>query len=199
MPQTERSKSMPISADREIESGAVFEVARLMAVSARTAPKGRGIDNISTAIVTGKEKDELANAMERRVEKKRHPLPFFKRDAESVRKSQAVLLVGVKGTMPKRPEDPINCGACGHQTCGEFIKAEKKRGEDFTGPICIFEALDLGIALGSAARTASEMNVDNRIMYTVGSAARDLKLLDADVIIGIPLSVSGKSPYFDRK
>jgi uncharacterized ferredoxin-like protein len=190
---------MPISADREIESGAVFEVARLMAVSARTAPKGRGIDNISTAIVTGKEKDELANAMERRVEKKRHPLPFFKRDAESVRKSQAVLLVGVKGTMPKRPEDPINCGACGHQTCGEFIKAEKKRGEDFTGPICIFEALDLGIALGSAARTASEMNVDNRIMYTVGSAARDLKLLDADVIIGIPLSVSGKSPYFDRK
>jgi len=25
-----------------------------------------------------------------------------------------------------------------------------------------------------------------------------LGLLDADVIIGIPLSISGKSPYFDR-
>lgn len=199
MPQTQRSKSLPISVANEIESEAIIEVAKLMAISARTAPKGRGIDNITTAVVTGKEKDELADTMEHRVEKKRHPIPFFRRDADSVRKSQAVLLVGVKGTMPKRPEDPINCGACGHQTCGEFIRAEKKRGEDFTGPICILEALDLGIALGSAVRTASEMNVDNRMMYTIGSAAGDLKILDADVIIGVPLSVSGKNPYFDRK
>ena len=45
---------------------------------------------------------------------------------------------------------------------------------------------------------AGELNIDNRIMYTVGAAAKKLRLLDSDIIIGIPLSATGKSPYFDR-
>jgi len=32
-------------------------------------------------------------------------------------------------------------------------------------------------------------------MYTLGAAAKELELLDADVIIGIPLSVTGKNIY----
>jgi uncharacterized ferredoxin-like protein len=32
----------------------------------------------------------------------------------------------------------------------------------------------------------------------VGAAAKDLQLLDADVIIGIPLSIMGKNIFFDR-
>jgi uncharacterized ferredoxin-like protein len=43
------------------------------------------------------------------------------------------------------------------------------------------------------------MNVDNRIMYRVGVVARELELIDADFVMGIPLSVTGKSIYFDRK
>lgn len=62
----------------------------------------------------------------------------------------------------------------------------------------MFQAIDLGIALGSSAKTAGILNIDNRIMYTIGAAARKLKLLESDIIIGFPLSVSGKSPYFDR-
>ena len=194
-------KKMPILRNSEIDSLAVNAVAELMAVSARTAPKGGGLDNISTAVLTGKEKDKLAYAMERRQEKKRTPAGIFARDAEGVRKSQAVLLIGVRGRMPKRTSkgEPLNCGACGYETCGQFMTATKKKGEDFTGPNCIFEALDLGIALGSAVKTASTMNIDNRIMYTVGAAAKDLELLDADVIIGIPLSATGKNPFMDRK
>ena len=188
---------LPILKDKA-ESKAIIGVANLMAASARTAPKGCGVDNILTAIVTGKEKDELADAMERENERKRNPLPGFKRDAVAVRKSPAVLLMGVKGTMPKHPETPLNCGACGHKTCGGFMKVKKEKGEDFTGPICIFEAMDLGVALGSAVKVASEMNIDNRLMYTLGTATKDLKILKADVIIGIPLSVSGKNIYFDR-
>lgn len=194
-------KEMPILRDNEIESSAVITVAELMAVSARTAPKGGGLDYTSTAILTGKEKNELADAMERRQEKKRTPADIFKRDAEGIRKSQAVLLIGVRGTMPKRTQkgDSLNCGACGYETCGQFMKTAKKKGEDFAGPNCIFEILDLGIALGSAVKTASTLNIDNRMMYTAGAAAMDLKLLDADVIIGVPLSATGKSPFFDRK
>jgi uncharacterized ferredoxin-like protein len=184
--------------DVEAENKAIMDVAHLMAASARTAPKGRGVDNILTAVITGEERERIAEAMERKVKQKRHPLLFFDRDAKNVRKSPVILLVGVRGTQPKKPEDPLNCGACGHESCAEFISVEKRRGEDFTGPICIFEALDLGIALGSAVKMASQMNVDNRLMYTIGAAAKELKLLDADVIIGIPLSVTGKNIYFDR-
>jgi hypothetical protein len=50
----------------------------------------------------------------------------------------------------------------------------------------------------SAVKTASIHNVDNRIMYTIGVAAKKLGLLDADVILGIPLSATSKNIYFDR-
>jgi len=61
-----------------------------------------------------------------------------------------------------------------------------------------YKLIDLGIALGSAAKTASEMNVDNRIMLSVGMAAQELKILEAEVVLGIPLSIKGKNIFFDR-
>ena len=87
---------MPVSRDVQVEEQAIMESANLIAASARTAPKGRGVDNIKTAIVSGKEKDDLAETMEGRMERKQNPLQAFKRDAQSVRKSLLVLLIGVK-------------------------------------------------------------------------------------------------------
>ena len=73
-------------------------------------------------------------------------------------------------------------------------------GQDFVGPTCLFKALDLGIALGSAVKMASLLNVDNRIMYRVGTAALKLGMLpEGTVMMGIPVSVKGKSIFFDRK
>ena len=189
---------MIMSVDEAANEDTLFMVAKLMAAAARTAPKGRGVDRVTAAIVSGEEREALAEAMEAKIKEKKNPLDAFSRDAECLRKSPVVLLIGVKGTVPKKPENPLNCGACGYAGCDGFIKAEKKKGEDFTGPLCVFESLDLGIALGSAAKMAASLNVDNRIMYTIGAAAKELKLLDADIIMGIPLSVSGKNIYFDR-
>ena len=60
---------------------------------------------------------------------------------------------------------------------------------------------DLGIAVGSAVSIAADCRVDNRVMFSAGMAAKNLKILPEDVKIcyGIPVSVSGKNPYFDRK
>jgi uncharacterized ferredoxin-like protein len=59
--------------------------------------------------------------------------------------------------------------------------------------------MDLGIALGSAVALVSDNRVDNRIMFTIGKAAAALGFLgEYNLIMGIPLSVSGKSPFFDR-
>ena len=181
----------------EAEKQAVRVAAQLMAAAARTAPKTRGLDSVKTLILDGGDLEPLAVAMEAKVGEKSHPLRGYLRDAQNVRKSAAVLLVGVTGE-PKRPEDPLNCGACGYEGCAEFLAAEGREGEDFRGPLCIFQSVDLGIALASAAKVAGDLNIDNRMMYTVGAAARKLGLLDCDVIIGFPLSVSGKNPYFDR-
>ena len=190
---------MPIISSKDVEMDAILTVAKLMAASARTAPKGRGVDRIVTAIVSGEEKERIAEAMDKKTREKKNPITAFEQDAKALRNSSCALLIGVKGTMPKKPENPLNCGACGQSSCAEFIKAEKKLGEDFTGPVCIFEAMDLGIAVASAAKTASELNVDNRIMYTMGAAAKAIGILDADIIIGIPLSTTGKNIYFDRR
>lgn len=184
--------------DERVNEEALTIAAKLMAAAARTAPKGRGVDRVTTAIISGHEREALAEAMEAKMKTKTNPLEGFSRDADCLRKSPVVLLVGVKGTTPKKPENPLNCGACGYASCADFIRAEKKKGEDFTGPLCVFESLDLGIALGSAVKLAASLNVDNRIMYTIGAAAKELKLLDADIIMGIPMSVSGKNIYFDR-
>ncbi|GAI77222.1 unnamed protein product, partial [marine sediment metagenome] len=172
-------------------------VATLMASSARTAPKAGGIDNIETMILDDGDLDTLAHAMEEKaIEQPPHVAEFVKSDAGTVRKSLGVLLVGVTGV--PNIDQPLDCGSCGYGSCRQLLAARTRSGRDFDGPVCIIKAIDLGIALGSAAKLASELNVDNRIMYSIGTAAKKLGLLEADIIHGIPLSITGKSPFFDR-
>jgi uncharacterized ferredoxin-like protein len=183
----------PIIEDKKGEQDAVLQAAKLMLVAARTAPKTAGIDDVMTLIVYGEDKDAIARKMDEIGEKRK--TEGFKRDAKNVRDSEAVVLIGVRG----KRSICLNCGACGYKSCEEFEETAKKLGEDFLGPTCLFKALDLGIALGSAAKTASLLNVDNRIMYRIGTAALKLGLLaEATVVMGIPVSAKGKSIYFDR-
>ena len=86
---------MAILTSGKMEKDAVEIGASLMAVSARTAPKTRGIDSVKTLILTGSDLEPLAAAMEKKVEEKSTPIPFFKRDADNIRNSAAVLLIGV--------------------------------------------------------------------------------------------------------
>ena len=159
--------------------------ARAMAVAARTAPKARGVDEIVTLLVTGDEIQRLADEMLRVGEEKQ--IAFFSRDSANIRTVQAVLIVGVRNKARAVP----NCGNCGHADCTANTKA---------GGVCALCVVDLGIALGSAVSVAANSRVDTRIMFTIGKAALALGLFD-DVhqAYGLPLSVLGKSPFFDRK
>jgi len=183
----------------EVEKNAVTMVAALMAASARTAPKARGVDDTASLFLDGDELEKLALAMERKASvKPDYMSAFMERDANNVRNSACVLLLGVTGE-PKKIEEPVDCGACGYAGCEHLSRARRKvKVKDFRGPNCVFQAMDLGIALGSAVKLAAELGIDNRMMYTIGAAAKESRLLDSDIIIGIPLAVAGKSPYFDR-
>ena len=163
-------------------------VAELMSLAARTAPKGRGDDFIAIEIVEGDDLRALGHKMIEFGERTGKDL--FDRDGNNVIDSAAVLLIGINDAEPLG----LNCGACGSEKC---IKPNTYDGE-FSGPQCALRMLDLGIAIGSAVKTASILNADNRIMYRIGPVAREMGLMDADVIIGIPVSATGKSIYFDR-
>ena len=69
------------------------------------------------------------------------------------------------------------------------------------GGVCVYDPMDLGIAIGSAVAAAADDRVDNRVLFSAGRAAMSLGLMGEDVhmVMGIPLSVKGKNPFFDRK
>ena len=185
---------MPVIHSKDSEFEGLMDTAKLIMVAARTAPKSGGKDDVETLLLYGEEKDQVAVEMER-ISKERNN-PGFLRDAKNVRDSDVIVLVGVNAAK----SFGLNCGACGYNTCQEFDQAGRSKGLDYEGPSCLFKALDLGIALGSAVKTASQNNADNRIMYRIATAARRLGLLEKSTVsMGIPLSAKGKNIYFDRK
>lgn len=169
----------------DVEEKAAITVAELMAGAARTAPKGKGTDNLEILVVTGKEKDLLSDEMKNIA--KQRGINFFERDGYCIDNSIVILLIGTKIS----PIGCPNCGFCGYKDCDENIK---------NNGICAFNTGDLGIAIGSAVAVAADHRCDNRVMFSAGKAALKLKYFNEDVKIayGIPLSISGKSPYFDR-
>jgi uncharacterized ferredoxin-like protein len=179
----------------DIEREGVLAAVKMMAVAARTSPKTRGLDSLQTLILHGRDElEKLARAMEDYSTEDPTRLAFFKRNADDVRQAAAVLLLGVTGE-PKRIESPLDCGACG-MDCNGMANAKKKDRGTACGPMCHMQSIDLGIALGVAVKAASEMGIDNRIMYSIGATARKMKLMDANLVIGIPFSVTGKNPFF---
>ena len=177
------------------EKRAVETVAGLMALSARTAPKGKGQDALVIRVLVGDEVKELSRGMEALGKEK--GIRFFLRDAGNVGASDACLLLGSR----REPTAGLDCGACGFATCAEMLMEDPAKNETlFAGPNCAVRMADLGIALGSAVKTASLHNVDNRVMYSAGVTALSLGLVeDCTVAYGIPLKASGKNIFFDRK
>jgi uncharacterized ferredoxin-like protein len=178
------------------DNAAVGMVASLMALAARTAPKARGIDIIGTRIASGEDLGRLSDAMHEFG--KTHDMGFFIRDAANVAASDACLIIAARGQVVTG----VNCRGCGYPTCEAMAAAFHERREDstpFRGPNCVLRMADLGIAIGSAVKTAALHNVDNRVMYSAGVGALVLGWFpDYTVAYGIPLKASGKNIFFDR-
>jgi uncharacterized ferredoxin-like protein len=173
--------------EEDIRSHTVKRVAEEMMIAARTAPKARGKDNLVILLATGREIQVIASKMEE-IGRRMEAANFFSRDAGNLKQATALVLIGTK----INSQGLALCGRCGFGNCdGRELHPETP---------CTFNTGDLGIAIGSAVSVAMDRRVDNRVMYTVGQAILEMKLLGEDVKIafGIPLSVSAKNPFFDR-
>lgn len=171
-----------ITFEQDIRNENIKDIAKMLMTAARTAPKARGTDNLELAVATDDSIVELAEKMKQLAVER--DMEFLNRDAENILNSGAVVLFGMK-ISPLG----LNCGACGFATCGDKPKNVP----------CFFNANDLGIAIGSAASLAADMRVDSRVMFSVGQAALELKLMpDCSMILALPLAVKGKSIFFDR-
>lgn len=177
---------MAIIYEKEIKEQEVIDIAKKMLLAAQTAPKAKGIDTLSLAIATGDDIKIISDKLKELAEKT--GFKFFIRDAENILQAQALVMIGTK-----IKSFGLDCGYCGFDTC-----IEKDKHPDVP---CVFNTGDLGIAIGSAVSIATDNRIDNRIMYSVGKAIIELGIFDKDVkiVYAMPLSATGKNPFFDRK
>lgn len=172
-----------IQNERDCRHEHVLDVARQMLTAARTAPKGKGVDIIEAALVTGEDIKKLAEKMVAMVEE--HGMKFFLRDADNILQSECVVIIGTR-----EQAQGLNCGHCGFSTCAGRTD----------GVPCALNTIDVGIAIGSAYAMAADMRVDTRVMFSAGLAAQRLVWLKGcKNVFAIPVSASSKNPFFDRK
>ncbi len=173
--------------------------AGLMAAAMRTAPKAGGKDFLEIAVVSDEaDLARIAGAMRDFAPRSTNEA-YWLRDADNIAQCHAVVLVGLRSS----PAAGYDCGACGHESCKAFLAA---RGQQpafakvmgYGGPHCVMRIIDIGCALSSAAKAASLLSIDNRVQQRVGAAARALGIIEADVVMGVPVGVYGKSIFHDR-
>ena len=189
----------------EIRHETVRNVALLCAAAAVTAPKSGGqlFARGKPLFVETAFFDEpdtlkrLAEWLRRRGTERRQEIWF--RDAAVAERIDGVLFIGLKDWYP-----PIyDCGACGYATCAEFMKETRRLRSnseqfEFAGPQCNLRDVDLGIAVGSAVKTASINNIDTRCQTRIAVAARKLGLIKADIAVALAMSLTHKNPGFDN-
>jgi len=171
----------------EFDKETILDIAKKMAIAARTAPKGRGRDTLDIMIATRNDIDKIASRMDKIFEEQN--VAFFQSDANNLRNCEAVLFIGTS-------IDTLGlsyCGFCGLETC--------QNKNNHPEVPCTFNNIDLGIAIGSAVSVAADHRIDNRVLFSAGKAILELKLMNDSnkVIFGIGLSVSSKNIFFDRK
>lgn len=172
-----------ISNERDIRHKHVLGCVEQMMIAARTAPKGKGIDIIEIAMLTG---DSIKDVSAKLIEMFQETgMGFLARDAENILSAEAMMIIGTEQQV-----QGLNCGHCGFPSCNAKPTAVP----------CALNTVDLGIAIGSACATASDLRLDTRVMFSAGWAAQQLGMLgNCKCVMAIPVSASSKNPFFDRK
>ncbi|MFP5489227.1 MAG: DUF2148 domain-containing protein [Acidimicrobiia bacterium] len=198
--------SVDLAADEQ-RRATVRDIAAQMAAAAITAPKSggqlflAGKPNFMETILVDDvdERAAIAAWLRSRGVERREQIWF--RDADVAEAVDAILFIGL---LPQWYPPNYDCGACGYATCAEFLHAThtlrtRSAELEFAGPVCNLRDIDLGIAVGSAAKTAAIHSIDCRCQTRAAVAARKLGIIHADHAVALSLSVTHKAIGFDRR
>ncbi len=161
-------------------------VTKILLINAKTAPKSIGRDDIVIEVLDKPEDKRSVFAKAKEIAE-RSGFSFYERDAINCENVNHIILIGYKLFYHR-----FDCGFCGFATCDE---CEAKGGR------CAISITDAGIAIGSLVKLSSIFGVDNRVMLSIGQAAKESGFFKEKVggAYGIPLSATTKNPFFDRK
>lgn len=100
---------------------------------------------------------------------------------DDVQKNNEPMALLVLGTDATQSSLAWNCGACGFKTCGEFnkhAKQNKGRGTAQGGPSCMWQLVDFGNIVCTAAASVYAAGVPSRIHTSFGAMAVACGYLD---------------------
>ena len=145
---------MPVERIKESNQNAVVIAGRLMLAAATTAPQHGGAGVMEGCMVYGEDElEDIASKLDELSTLKEQWNESFRREANMVRDSQAVLFLGCYLAY-----DPFGtaCGRClgdhgnpeDGSKCTKFRKTIKLKDAPFPGPVCTFRISDLGYCVG---------------------------------------------------
>lgn len=194
---------------QDLRQTIVDQVAGQLAMTAMTAPKSGGklINEgkpvfLEITYVNDRDTiDRLVEWMRQWGTTHKAQDAYWLRDAESAQRMQGIVFIGLLHAYPPN----YDCGACGYATCNEFLaetrELKKKAKEDstfeFLGPHCTMRAIDLGVAVGSAAKLSGILGADTRCQTRIAAAARKLGIIEADLAVALSISGTHKNIFFD--
>lgn len=177
-----------IYSSKDMESRAVLDTAAKICAAARTAPKTRGMDGLVTCVLTGEDKSQLA-----RSRCGSWPTSWIMR---SLTVTQITLT---------RPtlwcfSEWRRCGAGLTRAVSTVTSKAAPTVQKRTACARGMPSISASPRLRAAA--AADARVDSRVMVLRWRSAKTSGLLGekASLVLGLPLSISGKSPVpSDRK
>ncbi len=195
---------------KKLANEGLLSAAQLCAMAALKAPQITGTTEIKVEILTGEDLDPLIEVLG--ILGEDNTVCFGDNKTLQACKDKGtlpvVMLMG--GTGLGNSGLDWDCGACGFATCKEhdaYVEKEREKSPDFTrpsafgtpGPVCVWKAIDTGMAMDWACAAAARNNVENRAMASVGVISQALGYLaNCEIAIGLCLGPCEPEVYYNR-
>ena len=195
---------------KKLANEGLLQVAGLCATAALKAPQMTGNTELVIEILTGEDLDPLIEVLG--ILGEDNTVCYGDNKTLQACKDKGtppvIMLMGGRGLGAS--DLNWNCGACGFATCAEknqYAQEERDKPPDFTrpsafgtpGPICVWKAIDTGMAMDYACAAAAQHNVENRAMASVGVISQALGyLVECEIGIGMCLGPAEHEVYYNR-
>jgi len=195
---------------KKLANEGFLPVAQLCAIAALKAPQLTGTTRLKIEILTDGDLDPIIEVLGILGEDNTVCYGDSKTLGACKAKGTLPVVMLLGGTGMGHSDLGWDCGACGLGTCTQHDQAvveERAKPPDFSrpsafgtpGPVCVWKAIDVGMAMDYVAATAAQHNVENRAMASVGAISQALGYLaECEIAVGICLGPAEHEVYYNR-